>query len=626
MSMHSKMARIALAAMLVALVLGALGAQPSKFVTVPLNLSIVETTDVHGSVFPYNFITAAPASTSMAQVATYVNQLRKEKGREVVLLDDGDSLQGQPAVYYYNFVKTDEPHLWSETLNYLKYDAVAVGNHDIETGHAVYDKLYDEIRAPIICANAVKADGSPYFTPYAVINRQGVKIVVLGMITPKIPEWLPPQFWTGMKFVDMVETAKKWVPIILKNEQPDILIGLFHAGVDYTYGGTTADTPENENAAQLVAQKVAGFDAIFVGHDHQGWDGQGWDPVAKKKIDVTGPDGKKVYILGALNGAKNVGRLDISLLYDAKAKAWVKTFNPALVNMDWVSADAGFTAAFKPRFDAIKAWVDRPVGKLASKISTRDSMFGDSAFVDLIQRIQLELSADPTMGLKKADISFAAPLSFDSTIPSAPDGKSMYVRDMFNLYAFENFLYTMDMTGQQIKDFLEYSYKFWVDTLPNDGNHIIAYQKMPDGKLVQDARTGAYQTATRYYNYDSAAGINYTVDVSKPAGQRVVISSMADGSAFDLGKTYVVAINSYRGQGGGGHLTTGAGMDKTAVQKLQFVNGATTKDLRYYLLTWFEKQKGEVTVAPIGNWKFIPEDLAKQGAAVDMPLLYPPKK
>ena len=624
--MHAKRVALiaALAVVAMAFVFGAPDPR-SAFVKQPLNLSFVETTDIHGSIFPYNFITAKPAPTSLAQVAAYVTMLRADKSREVVLLDNGDDLQGQPSVYYYNFVKTDEPHIWSEAVNFMKYDAVGVGNHDIEAGHAVYDKLYREIKAPVLCANAVKDDGSPYFTPYTVITRQGVKIAILGMITPKIPDWLPPQFWTGMKFVDMVETARKWVPIIQAKEKPDLLIGLFHSGVDYTYGGTTADTVNNENAAQLVAQKVAGFDAVFVGHDHAGWDGMGWDPVAKKKLVVTDPNGKVVEIVGAVNAAKNVGRLDVSLTWDPATKAWKKDFNPALVAMDWVSPDAAFTAAFQKRFDAVKAWVDRPVGKLAAKITTRDSMFGDSAFVDLIHRIQLELAADPTMGLKKADISFAAPLTFDATIPSSADG-TMYVRDMFNLYQYENFLYTMNMTGQQVKDFLEYSYKFWFDTMPNDGNHLIAFVKTPEGKLLQDARTGAYKTATASYNYDSAAGINYTVDVSKPAGQRIGITSMADGSPFDLGKTYVVAINSYRGQGGGGHLTVGAGMDKTAVQKLQFVNGATTKDLRFYLLTWFEKQKGPVTVAPLDNWQVIPTDLAAQGKATDYPLLYGPAK
>lgn len=617
---------VLIAALALTAIAVAFGAPDPKtaFVKQPLNLTFVETTDIHGAIFPYNFITAKPAATSLAQVSSYVSTLRADKGRELVLLDNGDVLQGQPTVYYYNFVKTDGAHIWSQALNFMKYDAVSVGNHDIEAGHAVYDKLYKETNMPVLCANAVKDDGSPYFTPYTVITRQGVKIAVLGMITPWIPNWLPPQFWTGMKFTDMVETAKKWVPIIMEKEKPDLLIGLFHAGVDYTYGGVNANTPNNENAAQLVAQQVPGFDAIFVGHDHAGWDGMGWDPVAKKKIVVTDPNGKPVEIVGAVNAARNVGRLDVSLQWDPAAKAWKKSFNAALVAMDWVQPDPAFMSAFKANFDAVKAWVDRPVGKLAAKITTRDSMFGDSAFVDLIHRIQLDLTADPAMGLKKADISFAAPLTFDATIPSSADG-TMYVRDMFNLYQYENFLYTMNMTGQQVKDFLEYSYKGWFDTMPNDGNHLIAFVKGSDGKLLQDARTGSYKTATASYNYDSAAGINYTVDVSKPAGQRVTITTMADGTPFDLGKTYVVAINSYRGQGGGGHLTTGAGLPKADVQALKFVNGATTKDLRFYLLSWFEKQQGPVTVAPLNNWKVIPDGLAAQGKATDLPLLYPQK-
>ena len=590
-----------------------------------VKLSFMETTDVHGSIFPYNFITAKPASTSLAQVSTLVKQKRAEVGGNLVLLDCGDSLQGQPPVYYFNFEKGDAKHLWAEAVNYLGYDAATVGNHDIEAGHLVYDKLYKEFEPTVICANAIKEDGEPYFTPYTVEVRDGVKVAILGMITPKIPDWLPSQFWTGMTFQDMVECAKKWVPYIQEREQPDLLVGLFHAGVDYTYGGTKLDTPNNENAAQVVAQTVPGFDMIFVGHDHQGWDGLGWDPAAKKKVEVRDPNGKLVPIFGALNAARNVASVDVTLTRAAYGEPWKKDIAGSLVKIDGVAADADFIAKFQPAYDEVKTWVDRPVGKMIGSITTKDSMFGDSAFVDLIHRIQLEVCADPEMGLKPADVSFAAPLAFLATIPSSADG-TLFVRDMFNLYVYENFLYTMDMTGQQIKDFLEYSYQYWFDTMPNEGNHIIAYQKDKDGKLVQDARSGAYQTATRYYNYDSAAGLNYTVDVSKPAGQRIEISGMADGSAFDPAKTYSVAINSYRAQGGGGHLEKGSGMKKADVLSMKFVTSSTVKDLRYYLLKWFEKQKGDVTVGELGNWKVIPEDLAAQGKEVDMPLLFPPAK
>ncbi len=588
-----------------------------------VDLTFIETSDIHGAIYPYNFITAKPAATSFAQVASLIKEERSVADSEVILLENGDVLQGQPTVYYYNFEKTDGPHIWSQAVNFLGYDAVSVGNHDIEAGHAVYDKLYEEMQAPVLCANAVNPDGTPYFQPYAVIERGGVKIAILGMITPKIPDWLPPQFWTGMQFEDMVQTAKKWVPIIQEKEHPDLLIGLFHAGVDYTYGNVTRDTPNNENASQLVAEMVPGFDLIFVGHDHQGWAGQGWDPVNKKKIDVKDPNGKVVPIYGSLNSARNVAVVKMNLTWNDQTQSWDKAVRGGLVDMTKYQPDPDFVAKFQPMFDEIKTWVDRPIGTMDGVISTRESMFGDSAFVDLIHRIQLDLSKDPNLGLKPADISFVAPLSADAKIPSSADG-TLYVRDMFNLYVYENFLYTMTLTGQQIKDFLEYSYQYWFDTMPNEETpHCIPERQGRQTDIRQPQQHA--MTATRYYNYDSAAGINYVVDVSQPAGNRVSISCMSDGRAFNPDATYTVAINSYRGSGGGGHLELGAGLDKAIILSMKLVNGATTKDLRYFLLKWFEKQEGPITVMPIGNWEVIPTDLAALGEKTDFPLLYPSK-
>jgi 2',3'-cyclic-nucleotide 2'-phosphodiesterase/3'-nucleotidase len=588
-----------------------------------VTLTFIETSDIHGMIYPYDFVNARPTATSLAQVASLIAEERAANPN-VVLLDNGDSLQGSPVVYYYNFEKTDGPHIWSQVTNYLAYDAVSVGNHDIEAGHAVYDKLYEEMQASVICANAVKPNGEPYFTPYAIIEKSGVKIAVLGLTSPKIPDWLPPQFWTGMEFEDMVESAKKWVPVIMEKEKPDVLVGLFHAGVDYTYGNVTADTKFNENAAQLVAQKVPGFDIVFVGHDHSGWDGLGWDPATKKKVEVKDPNGKTVYIFGALNAARKVPVVNLMLDWNEETKAWDKRVRGGLIDIAQYKPEAEFMAKFDESSKGVKAWVDRPIGKMDGVITTRDSMFGDSAFVDLIHRIQLELSKDPAIGLAAADISFAAPLSADAKIPTSADG-TLYVRDMFNLYVYENFLYTMTMTGQQVKDFLEYSYEYWFTTMPNDGNHIINFQKDKEGKLVFDTRTNMPLTATRYYNYDSAAGINYVVDISQPAGKRVSIYSMADGRIFNPRTTYTVAINSYRGSGGGGHLTKGAGINSEVVRTMKLVNGATTKDLRYFLLKWFEGQKGTVTVSPIGNWEIMPATLAAKGIANDYPLLYPKK-
>jgi 2',3'-cyclic-nucleotide 2'-phosphodiesterase/3'-nucleotidase len=596
-----------------------------KFAETPLTITFIETTDIHGAIFPYDFITGKPLDTSMAQVATIVAE-RRARG-EVVLLENGDSLQGQPTVYYYNFEKTAVPHIWSEVLNFLEYDAVTVGNHDIEAGHPVYDKLVDELKMPFICANVVKEGGDePYFEPYAIVTRQGIKIAILGLTEPGITHQLPKAFWEGMDVLDMVETAKKWVPIIQEKEKPDLIIGLFHAGVDWTYGGATADTPKNESGSQLVAERVAGFDLIFVGHDHAGWDGKGWDAVAKTKtVDVKDPNGKIVPIFGGLAGAQSIPIVQVQLLWDTANKTWKKDISGLLKPLKGVAADPAFMAKFEPYKAELLAWVERPIGKMEGKMHSDDALFGDSAFVDLIHRIQLEVTNDPAMGLKPAQISFAAPLDQNAYLPSTADG-TIKVRDMFTLYKYENFLYTMELTGEQIRKFMEFNYGNQFNQMTGPGDNLLSFLKDKDGKPVFNARYNSYDTSVRPYNYDSVAGIKYVVDVSKPVGSRVTIQSMADGAAFDLAKKYTVAINSYRGSGGGNHLTRGVGLDLKQLQRLELVTSSTTKDLRYYMLKWFEKQAGVIKPARDDNWKVIPEDWAAAGRVKDYPMIYGPAK
>lgn len=612
-------------ALAIAFTLGSCAHKFDKFAESPLTVTIIQTTDIHGAIFPYDFITGKPLDTSMAQVATVVKEQRARG--EVVLLDNGDSLQGQPTVYYYNFEKTDVPHIWTEVLNYLGYDAVTVGNHDIEAGHPVYDKMAKELKMPFICANVVREDnGQPYFQPYAIVNRQGVKIAILGMTEPGITHQLPKAFWEGMDVLDMVDTAKKWVPIIMEKEKPDILIGLFHAGVDWTYGGATKDTPKNESASQLVIERVSGFDLVLVGHDHQGWEGKGWNAETKtKSVDVKDPSGKVVPIYGGLAGAQSIPVVQIQLLWDKEAKSWRKDISGLLKPLKGISADPDFLAKFEPAKAELLAWVERPIGKMEGRMHSDDALFGDSAFVDLIHRIQLELTNDPAMGLKPAQISFAAPLDQNAYLPTTADG-TIKVRDMFTLYKYENFLYTMQLTGEQIKKFMEFNYQNQFNQMKGADDNLLSFVKDKDGKLVFNARYNSYDTSVRPYNYDSVAGIKYVVDVSKPAGSRVTILSMADGSAFDMAKTYTVAINSYRAAGGGNHLTRGVGLDLKQLQRLELVTSSTTKDLRYYMLKWFEKQQGVIKPVRDDNWKVVPEDWAAAGRVKDYPLIYGPAK
>ncbi|MHB8579474.1 MAG: bifunctional metallophosphatase/5'-nucleotidase [Ignavibacteriaceae bacterium] len=567
-----------------------------------IKLKIIETSDVHGSLFPYDFKENKEINTSLAQIYTYVKEERAKKDQSVILLDDGDILQGQPVVYYYNFEKTNVPHICAQVMNYMKYDAGTVGNHDIEPGHPVYDKIDKEFNFPWLAANAVDTKtGKPYFVnrwesnkPYTIIKKDGIKIAVLGLITPAIPNWLPEKIWSGIRFEDMIETAKKWVAIIKEQEKPDLLIGLFHSGIEYNYNGQTASTPLLENASKLVAEQVPGFDIVLAGHDHKVWN-----------FEVKNSDGKQVLILDPANAARNAAVATITLQYDSSSSSWKKQITGEIVASKNYKPDAGYMKQFGAAIEEVKSYVSKPIGVFTKTISTRESMFGDSPFVDLIQKIQLDLT--------HADVSFSEPLSFNAEIKKG----TVYVRDMFNLYRFENLLYTMKMSGKEIKDYLEYSFGNWFNQMKNSGDDLLKFKKDSTGGILYSHHEA--QLATNYYNFSSAAEIKYTVDVSKPVGERVTIESFSNGKPFNMNKYYKVAMNSYRGNGGGDHLILGAKISKEDIPKR--IITSTQKDLRYYLMKWIEKKKS-VTPEALNNWKVIPENWWEKGKEKDYKILF----
>lgn len=563
-----------------------------------ITVKIIETSDVHGAIFPYDLKENKETNSSLARVTTYLKEQRADTNQIIFLLDNGDILQGDPVVYYYNFEKTDTIHLYADVMNYMKYDAGTVGNHDIETGHDVYDKFNTEINFPWLAANAINTTiNESYFKPYTTIERGGVKIAVLGLITPAIPQWLPEKIWAGMRFDDMVETAQKWVKKIRETEQPDLMIGLFHAGVDYTYNDQNENTYKNENAAKLVAKKVDGLDVVFVGHDHAGWN-----------TKTKSPSGKDVLILGTTAGARNIAVANYVLKYDKVCMIYdKKEITGELVDMKNYAPDVEFMNRYKNNFEEAKNYVSRPVGEFSETISSRDAMFGPSKFVDLIHTIQLDLT--------DADVSFSAPLSFNAKI----DKGTVYVKDMFDLYRYENLLYTMELTGQEIKDYLEFSYGNWFNQMKDENDHLLKFKLDESGNIKYSERTKSPELEERYYNFESAAGIDYVVDVTKPIGEKITIKNFSNGNPFDLNTKYKVAVNSYRGNGGGGHLTRGAKIPQEDLSNR--VINSTEKDLRFYLMKWIEKEK-LVTPKLMGNWKVVPENYWQAGKLKDYQLLF----
>ena len=429
----------------------------AKTASKTVRMKVIETSDVHGHFFPYDFMEKKPLKGTLVRANTYINKQRQQYGDNLLLIDNGDILQGQPCVYWTNYVMPEDENLAASVINYMKYDAETVGNHDIEPGHKVYDKWIREVRCPLLGANIVK-EGTTSKTspaslasiydglqPYSVHYKDGVKICIIGMLTPAIPNWLNKSIWKGIEFEEMVSCAKKWVKYIQEKEKPDLLFGLFHSGKD---GGISTEEYE-ENATAAVAYEVPGFDIIFFGHDHQVHNE--W---------ITNKEGKRVLIIDPSCYVKNIAEAEIELTYK-KGKLTKKTINGEIVSVLDEEIDQEMLAHFTPQIDAVKQYVDRRIGRFENPIYTRDSFFGNSAFTDLIHNLQLQIS--------KADISFNAPLSFNSVIKAGDVTQG----DMFKLYRFENLLFVLRMTGEEIRKHLEFSYDMWGNTMTSPEDHAL---------------------------------------------------------------------------------------------------------------------------------------------------------
>lgn len=549
-----------------------------------VKLKLIETSDIHGNFFPYNFITQQDWKGSFARVHSYAQQERQTYGDNLLLMDNGDILQGQPSAYYYNFMDTVSTHITAAMMNYMGFVVGNMGNHDVEAGHAVYDRWISQCQFPVLGANIIRtSDEQPYLKPYEIIEREGVKIAVLGMITPAIPTWLPETLWKGLYFADMEQTARKWMPIIQEKEKPDIIIGLFHAGKE----ARTVAGKYREDASAEIAERIPGFDIIMMGHDHRRFCGK-----------IANAQGDSVLLINPANNGRTVGDVEIVLTLDGD-KVIRKSIQGKLADMDKLEPSPDFMKQFAPQYQAVEAFVSEKVGTFTETISTRPAYFGPSAFIDFIHSLQLDLTG--------ADISFAAPLSFDAVIKEG----DIHISDMFNLYKYENMLYTMELTGKEIKGFLEESYAIWTNQMKSADDHVLLLTERKDGN--------GYTFTNPSFNFDSAAGIIYTVDVTKPAGQKVSIQSLANGEPFDLNRTYRVALNSYRGNGGGELLTKGAGIPQDQLKDR--IISATEKDLRYYMIQYIREKK-TLSPQPLNQWKMIPEDWTEKAAERDARLLF----
>ena len=512
----------------------------------PTHIKVVCTSDVHGNLFPVDFLTGNSIQGSLARVSSYLKEQRRQ-GVNTVYVDNGDMLQGTPATYCYNTYAVGYPHVAAEVLNYLKCDVVTLGNNDIEPGGPTYHRYINDLISQPIGGNILyEGTETSFLPPYTIIEREGIKLALLGLTTPAIPHWIPKDLYSGIKFVDMERSASRWMQHLRENVQPDIVIGLFHSGYE---GGIVTDNYA-ENATRAVAERVPGFDAIFYGHDHQA-----------RILEVINVAGDTVLLLNPGRDALSVASIDV-----LRSKGGAVSLSASLVDMGNYLPDEEYLKAFSPQIERINQYVNRTIGTSSCEATTDEALYGPSALVDFIHQVQLDASG--------AKISFATSSIGNGVIPEG----EVTVRDIYRLFPYENTLYMLLLTGREVKDYLEFSYDRWIAQL---GNHESLSQ------------------------YDSAAGIIYEVDVTQPMGKRVNIKKMSNGSPFCMDTRYMVVMNSYRAHGGGGLITEGVGIDHEEL--LRRIVYTTTADLRFYMINHIETHKC-ITPIPLHHWHFIPQD------------------
>ena len=551
-----------------------------------IELRFLQTSDVHGCFFPYDFINRRPLPGTLARAAGYIDSLRRQYGDRLLLFENGDILQGQPTCYYANYVHPELSNVAAKVINYLQYDAQGFGNHDVETGHDVYDKWISELRCPVLGANIINTETElPYVLPYAMFEREGIRIAVIGLLTPAIPFWLNESLWKGMRFEEMVSTAQRWVDVVKEKEHADVIIGLFHSGRE---GGIT--TPDyEEDATMRIAREVPGFDIIFYGHDHT---------IHQDMVENT--EGKKVLCINPSAHARYMADAKLTLTM-RNGRVIDRKTEGRLVNIEEMPIHQPFIERFQSDIDSVQAYVDRVIGVCDTTVYSRDAYFGPAAFTDLVHELQMRITG--------ADISFNAPLVFDAKIEKG----DIHVSDMFNLYKFENQIYVLTMTGEEVRRHLEMSYDLWVNTMTSPDDHIIQINEYSFNDMQR------YGFKNLAFNFDSAFGIDYEVDVTQPDGQKVRILRMSNGQPFELQKTYNVVMNSYRGNGGGEFLTKGAGIKREDIPKRIIFQSA--RDQRYYLMQEIEKM-GHLQPKAHTNWRFVPEEWAKPALERDRNIIF----
>ncbi len=516
-------------------------------------ITLLGTTDLHGNLYPFDYYSEQPANRGLAKIATLIKRVRAEQPN-VLLVDSGDTIQGTPLAYYFARKDTSRPNPTIAAMNALRYDAMAIGNHEFNFGLDPMWKAKREARFPWLAANigGTHRKGDAHFAPYIIKKIAGIRVGIVGFITPGVPRWEVPDHYRGYTFEPILDAARRVIPHVRK--KVDVLVVIAHSGYERNPDRPAAGQPAEgddtpiENSMVSLAEQFPMVDIILFGHTHQ--------EVPEKFING-------VLTVQARNWGQSLARADVALARGPGGK-WRITSrkSTAIPVTDAVAPDPEITELARPYHQTVEAYLKTPLGTSDKPLDGSTARYEDHPFVDFIHTVQREAG--------QADVSLATMFLTSARVPAG----TVTIRHVSSIYLYENTLYVVEMTGAQLREALEHSSSFFPQWPPREGERL----RLPG------------------YNADVADGVAYTVDLTQAPGQRIRDLRYKD-APVDPAQKLRVAINNYRHAGGGRYSTL-------REAPIVFQAGQEVREL---MIEWMSRSKVLPTSAD-QNWKIVPRE------------------
>ncbi len=506
-----------------------------------VRLQVLGTTDMHGHIEARDTFSLAPDAKGWAKVATLIRQ-RREANPNTVLLDCGDTIQGEPVNYVRNRLHPDLPEPSIAIMNALGYTAMAVGNHDYDFGMEVLRGAEKQAKFPLLSANTFIGKGTrTAFPAFTKVQVAGVTVLVVGFTTPAVPNWMAPASYGNHRFADIVETAKGLLPKLREREKADVVVVAMHSGL-----GSLPGAPMDENAALRLAEQVPGIDLILTGHTH---------------VTVKSQH-KGIPILQARAHGRALMAADLTLRRNG-SRWQVVAAQADVIDVRAELPDDAEALALTGQVRALtETYLNTAATNLQVDLDGRFTRMEDTAYMQLLHAVQRQATG--------AQLSAAACMNPQVYIPKGPTS----VRQFWAMMPYENGLVRLRVSGEQLRRYLEHAARYY------------NYPHLPD----------LYTKGFAGYNFDTLDGVSYALDISRPPGERVVGLSF-NGQPVRPEQTFTLALSSYRYFGGGGYR---AAVGWTAEPEAVFDAGLRNEIFAYVLA------RPNLAPAPARNWRLVP--------------------